>query len=148
MSDLHEELVPRVVGTGLSYAIIPLRSTRTLARGVVRHRPCCPSSSAPTPRSTPSRSRARTSRGWRRAVSSALVGIPEDPATGSAAGPLAAYLARAGLLAAGAARVVAQGDHAGRPSRLTVSVTEEHGRIVDVQVAGGVVPVLSGVLEL
>ena len=75
-------------------------------------------------------------------------GIPEDPATGSAAGPLAAYLARAGLLPAGAARVVAQGDHAGRPSRLTVSVTQEHGRIVDVQVAGGVVPVLSGVLEL
>jgi hypothetical protein len=27
-------------------------------------------------------------------------------------------------------------------------VTEEHGRIVDVQVAGGVVPVLSGVLDV
>ncbi len=146
-SDLHEELVPRVVGTGLSYAIIPLRSTRTLARAWFdiallpeferAHAEVYPF--AFTGEEEP----------WVAARGLfPLVGIPEDPATGSAAGPLAAYLARAGLLPAGAARVVAQGDHAGRPSRLTVSVTEEHGRIVDVQVAGGVVPVLSGVLEL
>ena len=31
-SDLDEELAPRVVSTGLSYAIIPLRNTRTLAK--------------------------------------------------------------------------------------------------------------------
>jgi trans-2,3-dihydro-3-hydroxyanthranilate isomerase len=31
ISDLDEELAPRVVSTGLSYAIIPLRNTRTLA---------------------------------------------------------------------------------------------------------------------
>jgi trans-2,3-dihydro-3-hydroxyanthranilate isomerase len=147
VSDLHDELTPRVVSTGLPFAIIPLRSTRALAGAWFRldllaeferrHASVYPF--AFTGDDEPFVAARQFS---------PLEGIIEDPATGSAAGPLAAYLARSGLLAAGAARVIAQGDHAGRPSRLTVSVTEERGRIVDVQVAGGVVPILSGVLEL
>ena len=31
-SDLHDRLAPRVVATGLAYAIIPLRDPRALAR--------------------------------------------------------------------------------------------------------------------
>ena len=48
-----------------------------------------------------------------------LVGIPEDPATGSAAGPLAAYLARAGCWRRGRP-AWCPGRAVGRPSRLTV----------------------------
>ncbi|MGZ4200117.1 MAG: PhzF family phenazine biosynthesis protein, partial [Thermoleophilia bacterium] len=107
-SDLHEELVPRVVGTGLSYAIIPLHSVRALAAAWFRldlldefeRRYADLYPFAFTGEDEPyveARCFAPNE------------GIPEDPATGSAAGPLAAYLARVGLLAAGAARVVAQG---------------------------------------
>jgi PhzF family phenazine biosynthesis protein len=50
------------------------------------------------------------------------MGIVEDPATGTAAGPLAAALTRWGDVAAGAPVVVAQGHATGRPSRLRVDV--------------------------
>jgi len=77
-----------------------------------------------------------------------LEGIPEDPATGSAAGPLAAHLALAGLLAPGETRVVLQGRHVGRPSRLAVSVAGECPRFTDVLVGGGVSLVIEGELRL
>ncbi|GAA0433092.1 PhzF family phenazine biosynthesis protein [Leifsonia naganoensis] len=50
------------------------------------------------------------------------VGIAEDPATGTAAGPLAALLVRDGLAAAGAPVVIEQGRSLGRPSRIVVTV--------------------------
>lgn len=50
------------------------------------------------------------------------VGIAEDPATGTAAGPLAAYLVHHGK-ASGPEVVVHQGEATGRPSRLRLSVT-------------------------
>jgi trans-2,3-dihydro-3-hydroxyanthranilate isomerase len=49
------------------------------------------------------------------------MGISEDPATGTAAGPLAALLAAAGQLPGGTA-VVEQGHALGRPSRIRVTV--------------------------
>ncbi len=144
-SDLDEELVPRVVSTGLGYAIIPLRNTRTLASAWFnfdllaeferRYAPLYPF--ALTGDEEPF-AEAR--------CFVPLAGIVEDPATGSAAGPLAAYLSREGLLAPGAARVLAQGQHARRPSRLTLSVTTEGNHISDVLVGGGVVPVMTGEL--
>jgi trans-2,3-dihydro-3-hydroxyanthranilate isomerase len=45
-------------------------------------------------------------------------GVPEDPATGSAVGPLALHLRRAGRLAPGAVLQVEQGIEMGRPSTL------------------------------
>ncbi len=50
------------------------------------------------------------------------VGITEDPATGTAAGPLAAALVRDGTVPDGTDVVVDQGHAAGRPSRLVVHV--------------------------
>ena len=50
------------------------------------------------------------------------VGLAEDPATGTAAGPLAAYLVHRGV-ATGPRIVVDQGRDTGRPSRLEVRVT-------------------------
>jgi trans-2,3-dihydro-3-hydroxyanthranilate isomerase len=146
-SDLHDRLAPRVVATGLAYAIIPLRDPRTLARAwfdlgllpefesrYAELYPC-----ALTGEEEPY-AEAR--------CFSPAAGIVEDPATGSAAGPLAAYLAREGLLAPGESRVLAQGDYMGRPSRLHLSVSSAQGRLVDVVVGGGVVPVMEGELTL
>jgi trans-2,3-dihydro-3-hydroxyanthranilate isomerase len=63
-------------------------------------------------------------------------GIPEDPATGSAAAPLGAYLHWHGLMPAGSASFwYEQGIEMGRPSRLWVDVTEQASAL-KVQVGG------------
>jgi trans-2,3-dihydro-3-hydroxyanthranilate isomerase len=53
------------------------------------------------------------------------VAIGEDPATGSAAGPLAAYLAVHGLAGLPGRAVIAQGEMVGRPSFLHVEAAQE-----------------------
>ena len=52
------------------------------------------------------------------------VGLWEDPATGTAAGPLACYLVHYGRAARGEPVYVAQGHAMGRPSRIEARVTE------------------------
>ncbi len=71
------------------------------------------------------------------------IGISEDPATGSAAGPLGAYLASRNLIAEGIWAVVEQGVEMERPSRIEVRVQGEH-----VEVAGRSVVVAEGTLHL
>jgi trans-2,3-dihydro-3-hydroxyanthranilate isomerase len=78
-------------------------------------------------------------------VFAAGFGVPEDPATGSAALGLGVYLAASGLLADGEHRyVVHQGVEMGRPSTLTCSVEVVDGAAVRTTVSGGVVPVAKG----
>jgi PhzF family phenazine biosynthesis protein len=57
------------------------------------------------------------------------VGIAEDPATGTAAGPLVARLAAEGRIPAEADVVVEQGHALGRPSRIRVSVAGDRVRV-------------------
>jgi len=71
------------------------------------------------------------------------VGIWEDPATGSAAGPLACHLIAHGLAEAGATLVIEQGYAMARPSRIEVRV---HGDRVEV--AGRAVVVAEGSLRV
>lgn len=71
-------------------------------------------------------------------------GVPqEDPATGSAAGPLGAYLVRHRIAPAGAL-LFEQGYALGRPSQLYVTVETAGERIARVDVGGGVVLVAEG----
>lgn len=64
------------------------------------------------------------------------LGVPEDPATGSAAGPLALHLARHGRAAYGEQLEIDQGAEIGRPSRLYARV-EGSPRGIDRLVVGG-----------
>jgi len=57
------------------------------------------------------------------------MGIAEDPATGTAAGPLAALLARDGLVRPTEPVVVVQGHAVGRPSRLVVRLDDDAVRL-------------------
>jgi trans-2,3-dihydro-3-hydroxyanthranilate isomerase len=76
-------------------------------------------------------------------------GTIEDPATGSAASPLGAYLARYGLLDGEKPEfVIEQGTRMGRQSFLTVSMTCRGAEVEKIEVGGSVVPVLSGTLTL
>lgn len=77
-------------------------------------------------------------------------GVPEDPATGSAAGPLGAYLAVHGVLPkTQTAFVLEQGIEMGRPSRLWVEVIRNAaGMPTTLRVGGTTVPVIRGTIEL
>jgi trans-2,3-dihydro-3-hydroxyanthranilate isomerase len=57
------------------------------------------------------------------------VGITEDAATGTAAGPLAARLVAAGRIPDGSTVIIEQGYALGRPSRIAVSVSGERVRV-------------------
>jgi len=72
--------------------------------------------------------------------------IPEDPATGSAAGCLAGYLLKHAVLGEGdvSARIE-QGFEMGRPSILTISARHEGGEML-IQVAGRVIKTAEGFL--
>jgi trans-2,3-dihydro-3-hydroxyanthranilate isomerase len=77
------------------------------------------------------------------------IGVAEDPATGSAATALGAYLAAEGLAPAGeSAFHVSQGAEMGRPSQLMGTVVVVDGAAVECRVAGHVVPVATGTIEV
>jgi trans-2,3-dihydro-3-hydroxyanthranilate isomerase len=77
-------------------------------------------------------------------------GIPEDPATGSASGPLGAYLVERGLATpADTVNIVSeQGTRMGRPSFIRIRVGMTAGRVGEILVGGSVVPVIEGRLRM
>jgi trans-2,3-dihydro-3-hydroxyanthranilate isomerase len=75
-------------------------------------------------------------------------GIPEDPATGSAAGPLAVHLARHGRIAFGDEIEIAQGVEIGRPSTIYARAEGTADRIDRVEVGGSAVVVARGEFRL
>jgi trans-2,3-dihydro-3-hydroxyanthranilate isomerase len=75
-------------------------------------------------------------------------GTNEDPATGSAAGPLACHLLRHGRIASGDEIEIAQGAEIGRPSTLYARVTGTRETIGAVEVGGSAVAVARGEFRL
>lgn len=140
-SDAAAALPAQVVSTGLRYLIVPLR------RGLDRARIA-----------TDTFERllaangaqfvyvldvlAREGRHWEND------GSIEDVATGSAAGPAGAYLARHGVVDPGDEIVLHQGRFVGRPSVLRVRVHGAREAIERVEVAGPVATVASGRLDV
>jgi trans-2,3-dihydro-3-hydroxyanthranilate isomerase len=76
------------------------------------------------------------------------MGVPEDPATGSAAGPLALHLARHGRLEWGAELEISQGAEVGRPSTLFARVEGTRDAVELVEVGGSAVVVAKGEFRL
>jgi trans-2,3-dihydro-3-hydroxyanthranilate isomerase len=74
------------------------------------------------------------------------MGVPEDPATGSAAGGLGALRVFRG--AAPGEVLVRQGEEIGRPSEMRVTVGGSAGAPADVRVGGTAVLVFEGEIEL
>lgn len=75
------------------------------------------------------------------------LGVPEDPATGSAHGPLACYLHRHGLWK-GTEMRSEQGLEMGRPSSLTMALSMTDDHIAEVAVSGTCVDMGSGQILL
>ena len=72
------------------------------------------------------------------------LGVAEDPATGSAAGPLAVHLGRHGRAQFGQSILIRQGVEVGRPSVLHARADGSATRLDRVVVGGGAVVVARG----
>jgi len=81
---------------------------------------------------------------WKTRMFAPADGVPEDPATGSAAGPLACHLARHGRIDWGEEIEIEQGVEIGRPSRLFARAFGGDGGIERVEVGGSAVIVARG----
>jgi trans-2,3-dihydro-3-hydroxyanthranilate isomerase len=85
---------------------------------------------------------------WKTRNFAPALGVPEDPATGSAAGPLAVHLARHGRISFGEEIEIRQGEEIGRPSILHAQVDGSAQRIERVSVGGCAVIVAHGQYRL
>ncbi len=141
-SDFHSELPLEYVSTGIFNLIVPLASPGSLARielNVPALRQVLGSHSvmAYCAFAKGHQARARGMLPW---------GLAEDPATGSAAGSMGAYLVRHKRLEAGQPLEIVQGVEMGRTSEIYVNVIEADGYLVP-KVSGSAVRVLEGRLE-
>ncbi|CAM3944809.1 PhzF family phenazine biosynthesis protein [Kibdelosporangium persicum] len=85
---------------------------------------------------------------WTTRMFGPSLGVNEDPATGSAAGPLAVHLARYNRIPFGEDITISQGAAIHRPSTIHARVDGEGERIDRVEVAGSAVIVAKGTLNL
>jgi PhzF family phenazine biosynthesis protein len=138
-ADLVDDLPMEIVSTGLPYLIVPIRRNlahaRIAAAGFDRLLARFGASFVYV-LDVP----ALEARTWDND------GRVEDVATGSAAGPAAAYLVRHGRAQAGQPLILRQGRFTGRPSELMVTVGDDAS--AGVRVSGEVVAVGSGTLDL
>lgn len=85
---------------------------------------------------------------WKTRMFAPASGVAEDPATGSAAGPLALHLARHGRIAFGDEIEISQGVEVGRPSTLFARVEGSADDVQRVEVGGSAVTVARGELSI
>jgi trans-2,3-dihydro-3-hydroxyanthranilate isomerase len=145
-----EDLAPGLpivpVSTGIAHLMVPLRDEASLRRAErfdARCRDVCEASEAESLYLFAVRGGGDV---MARMFDRSQV-IGEDPATGSAVGPLGAYLSAHGLAGMPGAMSVTQGEMVGRPSVLEVDV-EPNGDGWSIHVAGGVRVVGEGAFEL
>jgi len=149
LADLHPELGPRGWSVGVPYTMVGLRDVAALERAeldVSAWRGEVGSSDAPDLYLLAPVDGVRGAR-WRARMFGPVVGVAEDPATGSAAAAACGYLAGV----AGAARLeqgwtIEQGVEMGRPSQIRVQAVRRGNELVAVQVGGRAVRVGSGQL--
>jgi trans-2,3-dihydro-3-hydroxyanthranilate isomerase len=83
---------------------------------------------------------------WKTRMFAPAMGVAEDPATGSAAGPLAVHLSRHGRIAFGAEIEIRQGTEVGRPSVLHARAAGSAERLERVEVGGAAIILGGGAL--
>jgi trans-2,3-dihydro-3-hydroxyanthranilate isomerase len=148
-ADLMPDRPVREVTCGVPYLMVPIRSCEAVDRAV-SDASAFRRFIAATGIDLPMFCFAMSPSGSAETVHSRMFapefGIVEDPATGSASGPLGCYLLRHGLLSADAAtRIVSlQGAAMGRPSRIHVDISSRDGEIAQVKVGGRAVLVGTG----
>ena len=143
-------LEPEVVSAGLPYTIVPVRDARALARSHL-NMAAWERLLADTPHHhvyvvTPAQGTADAD--FRVRMYAPGSGVPEDPATGSAAAALAGYFGKRAELDGVHTWRLIQGEEMGRPSRLEAEATVEDGAVRRVRVGGRAVHVSRGTMEV
>ena len=145
-ADLVDELPIVAVSTGIPHLMVPVRDEARL-RGAVRNPAACADACEASGAESLYLFAVRSEGDVMARMFDRFDTIGEDPATGSAAGPLGAYLARRGLAGMPGRAVIAQGELVGRPSFLHVDV-EPDGGSWRIRVGGGVRPVGEGTFSI
>jgi trans-2,3-dihydro-3-hydroxyanthranilate isomerase len=125
VEDLRADLPVQVVSTGLPPLIVPVRDLQTL-RGATRNGKLV-GEAVKRGGAEEFYLFAVTDDGVTARMFDREFGVGEDPATGSAAGPLGAYLAHHGLAGMPGIVGIRQGEQVGRPSLIEVEVQPEGG---------------------
>ncbi len=153
-TDLEGELPAEVVSCGVPFLFLALRSRRAVDAVVIDPRALSRAFAASGVDELPIFVFTAEKGDGDETVYSRMLapgfGIAEDPATGSASGPLGCYLLQHGMVTAGqaVAMVSLQGVAMKRPSRIHVSIDSDAGRITRVRVGGEAVLVGRGELIL
>ena len=146
VDDLDPEWPIQVVSTGFPFAIVPFRNSKRLAKfqpDIAKARRLLDGTEARffyfiCPERMENRDvRARM-----------FFYGGEDPATGSAAGCAAAWMAKYGIAKSDEQIFIRQGVEAGRPSEIFVSAKCEGDRVTSVRVGGYAVELLRGTVTL
>jgi trans-2,3-dihydro-3-hydroxyanthranilate isomerase len=146
LDDLAPGLPLQVISTGLGPLLVPVRDDDML-RSAVRDDAACAEATRRSGGECLYLFAIRGDGDVRARMFDAMFTIGEDPATGSAAGPLGVYLASRGLAGMPGTCVVAQGEQVGRPSFIHLDVRPD-GDTWAVRVGGGVRQVGEGAFEV
>jgi trans-2,3-dihydro-3-hydroxyanthranilate isomerase len=150
-ADLRHDLPIQVVSTGLPYLFVPFRSLEGIGRCRPNRTALAGLYSSDTPLAVYLFTMETTTPDvfvHGRMFAPHVVDIPEDPATGSAAAPMAAYMSRYGLAPGGpeARFICEQGIEVGRPSRIHMEVRRQGEEIDGLRIGGQAVIVGEGTI--
>jgi trans-2,3-dihydro-3-hydroxyanthranilate isomerase len=154
-ADLAAGLPIEVISCGVPFLFAPIRTREALDRLAVDRRAYAAACAAagieerPLFAFTSDRTGARDDEAVYSRMVAPQFGIAEDPATGSASGPLGCYLATYGVIPENALadHVSLQGAAMGRPSRVHISIDRRGAEITRVRVGGRAVLVGDGALR-
>jgi trans-2,3-dihydro-3-hydroxyanthranilate isomerase len=142
--EVARDLPIEVISCGVPFLIAPIASRDAVDRVIIErraYREVCLASGLdelPLFAFTTDRTNATEDEAVYSRMLAPQLGVSEDPATGSASGPLGCYLATYDLVpkSALAHHISLQGVRMGRPSRIHVSIDQSGGRIARVRVGG------------
>ncbi|HZR05769.1 MAG TPA: PhzF family phenazine biosynthesis protein [Candidatus Udaeobacter sp.] len=144
---IASEWPSQIVSTGLPFAIVPIRDSKSLANlkpDLARVGTLLEGTGAKFCYFISHDERE----GWREVRARMFFYGGEDPATGSAAGCAVSWIVRHGLAKSDEPILIRQGIEMGRPSELFVRATRAPEKVINVRVGGYAVEVLRGTVVL
>ena len=142
-SDLVPSLPLEFVSTGIANLIVPVTRTAVLGRIQMNMRALA---QLIAPHGTMAYCFAVEGRGRVRSRGMLPWGVMEDPATGSAAGALGAYLVHHNQIKASEPLLISQGVEMGRPSEIHVEIIAEKDKLPP-KVSGSAVRIFEGEID-
>ncbi len=142
-------LAPEIVSTGLPFIIVPLDSLETVGELEINY-PLINQNKdilGGLPIAVFTRETVDGTASVHVRVFATEYGVPEDPVTGSAAGCIASYLVKYGVMKGGVPFFIEQGLEVDRPGRVEVEIKTEGDNITDVLVGGKTVTILDGAIK-